>query len=42
MYCIHELEWRWAHERLKSLCLELGNKALIERIPRWISESKPI
>jgi 5'-3' exonuclease len=39
---LHELEWRGAHERLKSLCLEWGNQALIERIPRWISESKPI
>jgi 5'-3' exonuclease len=34
-----DLEWHGAHERLKSLCQELGEKKLPERIPRWISDS---
>ena len=37
---LQDLEWRGAQERLKSLCHELGDKKLPERIPRWISDSK--
>lgn len=32
---IHDLEWRGARERLRSLCHELGDNKLVERIPRW-------
>jgi 5'-3' exonuclease len=39
---LQDLEWRGAHERLKSLCHELGNKTLPERISRWILDSKTI
>jgi 5'-3' exonuclease len=37
---LQDLEWRGAQDRLKSLCHELGDKKLLERIPRWISDSK--
>ena len=37
---LQDLEWRGAQERLKSLCHELGDKNLLERIPRWISDYK--
>jgi 5'-3' exonuclease len=29
------LEWRGATERLRALCLELGDKKFAERVPRW-------
>jgi 5'-3' exonuclease len=35
-----DLEWRGAHDRLKSLCRELGADKLPERVPRWISEAE--
>jgi 5'-3' exonuclease len=35
-----DLEWRGAHPRLKRLCGELGDAKLVERVPRWISESE--
>ncbi|HEY3311099.1 MAG TPA: 5'-3' exonuclease H3TH domain-containing protein [Anaerolineales bacterium] len=38
---LQDLEWRGAHDRLKSLCQELGETRLVDRIPRWISGSKP-
>ena len=31
-----DLEWRGAHERLRSLCMELGDLNLPERVPRWL------
>jgi 5'-3' exonuclease len=34
---LQDLEWRGAHARLKSLCHELGNKALPERVSRWVA-----
>jgi len=37
---ISDLEWRGAHQRLKTLCRELGAEKLLERVPRWISESE--
>jgi 5'-3' exonuclease len=37
---LSDLEWRGAQDRLKSLCQELGEKKLPDRIPRWISDSK--
>lgn len=37
---LQDLEWRGAHEELKSLCRELGSEKIIERIPRWVSDSK--
>jgi 5'-3' exonuclease len=36
---IPELEWRGAQDRLKSLCRELGDHKIPERVPRWISDS---
>lgn len=30
-----DLEWRGATERLRSLCLELGDRKFAERVPRW-------
>jgi 5'-3' exonuclease len=33
---LRDLEWRGARERLRSLCLELGDKKFAERVPRWI------
>jgi 5'-3' exonuclease len=36
---IADLEWRGAHERLKELCRALGANTLLERVPRWISDS---
>ena len=32
---LSDLEWRGAHLQLKELCLELGDKALPDRISRW-------
>ncbi len=32
---VRDLEWFGAHERLRSLCLELGDKKFAERVPRW-------
>jgi 5'-3' exonuclease len=37
---LQDLEWRGAQDRLKTLCYELGDKKLPERVPRWISDSK--
>ena len=37
---LQDLEWRGAQERLKSLCREMGNEKLPERVPRWISDFK--
>jgi 5'-3' exonuclease len=37
---IADLEWRGARHRLKPLCRELGADKLLERVPRWISESQ--
>jgi 5'-3' exonuclease len=34
-----DLEWRGAHERLRQLCLELGDTNLPERIPAWTADS---
>jgi hypothetical protein len=33
---INELEWRGAHSHLKELCLQLGDKNLLERITTWV------
>ena len=35
---IDDLAWRGARERLKSLCHELGEKTLPDRVPRWIDD----
>lgn len=32
-----DLEWRGAHERFRELCLELGDKNLVERVSRWVA-----
>ena len=32
---IHDLEWDGARKRLKKLCMELGDNALPDRVPRW-------
>jgi 5'-3' exonuclease len=39
---VRDLEWHGAQDRLKSLCRELGNDKLPERVPRWISASPAI
>lgn len=39
---LQDLEWRGAQDRLKSLCHELGAEKLLERIPRWASNTKII
>lgn len=33
----HDLEWGGAQERLKALCVRLGNSDLVERVPRWMA-----
>src|SRR4030065_597797 len=33
---LDDLEWRGARQALTRLCQELGNRDLVERIPRWI------
>ena len=35
---ISDLEWRGAGERLKGLCMELGENDLPDRVPRWTEE----
>jgi len=37
---LRDLEWRGANDRLRSLCNELGEKRLPDRIPRWLSDIK--
>jgi 5'-3' exonuclease len=37
---VADLEWRGALDRLKPLCRELGDDKLVERVPRWISETE--
>ena len=32
---LNDLEWRGAHERLRELCVELGDHDLPDRVPRW-------
>ena len=32
---LNDLEWRGAHERLRELCVELGDHGLPDRVPRW-------
>ena len=32
---IHDLEWLGARERLRELCMELGDNALPDRVPYW-------
>jgi 5'-3' exonuclease len=32
-----DLEWRGAHERLRTMSRELGDEALTDRIPRWVT-----
>jgi hypothetical protein len=34
------MEWRGAQEQIKSLCHELGNEKLLERIPPWASDNR--
>ena len=34
---INDLEWRGARTRFRELCLELGDKNLPDRVPRWIA-----
>ena len=36
---LDDLEWRGAREALTRLCRELGNRDLVERVPRWVSDS---
>lgn len=38
---IRELEWRGARKRLRDLCTELGDKGLVDRVPRWVEEEQP-
>jgi 5'-3' exonuclease len=33
-----DLEWRGAHPRLRTLCRDLGDERILERIPRWRTE----
>jgi 5'-3' exonuclease len=35
---IRDLEWRGARERLRELCVELGDNDLPDRVPLWIGE----
>jgi 5'-3' exonuclease len=35
---VYDLEWRGARKRLGELCLELGDRDLPDRIPKWFSE----
>jgi len=35
---LNDLEWRGAHERLRELCVELGDHGLPDRVPRWTAE----
>ena len=32
---IHDLEWNGAQERLRELCVEMGDNDLPDRVPRW-------
>lgn len=32
-----ELEWRGAHDRLRPLCVALGDPGLPDRVPRWLA-----
>ena len=32
---LHDLEWGGARERLRTLCAQLGDKDLVDRMPRW-------
>jgi 5'-3' exonuclease len=34
-----DLEWRGAHNRLRELCLELGDNSILARVPRWLTGS---
>jgi 5'-3' exonuclease len=36
---LDDLEWCGARQALTRLCEELGNRDLVERIPRWVSDS---
>jgi 5'-3' exonuclease len=38
---LYDLEWLGARERLLELCLELGDKDLPDRVPRWVAPSNP-
>lgn len=33
-----DLEWRGAMDRLRELCVELGDRQLLDRVPRWSTE----
>ncbi|OGO71466.1 MAG: 5'-3' exonuclease [Chloroflexi bacterium RBG_19FT_COMBO_56_12] len=35
---INDLEWRGARERIRALCIELGDNDLPDRVPRWTAE----
>ncbi len=35
---INDLEWRGAQERLRELCVEMGDHNLPDRVPRWMAE----
>lgn len=35
---VNDLEWRGARGRLRELCVELGDKNLPDRVPRWTTE----
>jgi 5'-3' exonuclease len=39
---LHDLEWLGARERLRELCLELGDNDLPERVPHWAAPSSPL
>ena len=34
---LDDLEWRGAREEFRMLCLELGARDLVDKVPRWIS-----
>ncbi|MCI0354245.1 MAG: flap endonuclease, partial [Acidobacteria bacterium] len=38
---LNDLEWRGARERLRELCVELGDNNLPDRVPRWAAEPEP-
>jgi 5'-3' exonuclease len=35
---IHDLEWGGAQERLRELCVKMGDHDLPDRVPRWTAE----
>jgi 5'-3' exonuclease len=36
---IHDLQWGGAQERLRDLCVELGDHDLPDRVPRWAADA---